>query len=287
MVLIPLLLVLTISEPMWRWWKIKNWTPSPSDLRRLDSLAIAWRAVIPDTGKLVAAKNERFVFDPNTASEEEFKRLGFNQATTRRIINYRTKGGVFRTNQDLLKIYGIDSAFCNTLTDLVKISSKQTPSKTSGSIREMRPFVRKRAVSPVRKTDELFNINDADTARFEAVRGIGEKLSRRIVKYRSALGGFVVVGQLSEVFGLDSMALSNLTRLAFIAPDFLPDRMDLNMADEAQLEAHPYISRQEARAIVAYRFQHGRFTSVSDLVLLPIFAEEKVRRLEPYLKIVK
>jgi len=151
----------------------------------------------------------------------------------------------------------------------------------------MRPFVRKRAVSPVRKTDELFNINDADTARFEAVRGIGEKLSRRIVKYRSALGGFVVVGQLSEVFGLDSMALSNLTRLAFIAPDFLPDRMDLNMADEAQLEAHPYISRQEARAIVAYRFQHGRFTSVSDLVLLPIFAEEKVRRLEPYLKIVK
>jgi len=72
MVLIPLLLVLTISEPMWRWWKIKNWTPSPSDLRRLDSLAIAWRAVIPDTGKLVAAKNERFVFDPNTASEEEF-----------------------------------------------------------------------------------------------------------------------------------------------------------------------------------------------------------------------
>jgi len=38
--------------------------------------------------------------------------------------------------------------------------------------------------------------------------------------------------------------------------------------------------------IVTYRFQHGRFASVSDLRKLPMFSDEKVRRLEPYLKIV-
>lgn len=283
MVLIPVLLVLIVSEPLWRWWNVRNWTPDPKDLKQLDSLAIAWGSVLPDSNRLTAA-TERFVFDPNTVSMDELIRLGFDSSTTRRILNYRKKGGEFRTSNDLLKIYGIDSAFFETLIGFVKISPSRLPS-TLRQYKSGKALNDIRRRWPSRKKEEPFNINIADTARFEAVRGIGKKLSRRIVKYRSALGGFVHVEQLKEVFGLDSMALSNLTRLAFIAPDFLPDRIDLNTADEKQLDAHPYVNRQEARAIVAYRFQHGRFTSVSDLVLLPIFDEEKVRRLGPYFRI--
>lgn len=136
-----------------------------------------------------------------------------------------------------------------------------------------------------RPPDEPFDINKADSARLDAVRGIGEKLSRRIIKYRSSLGGFVRIEQLAEVFGLDSVTYQTLKRTAFVAPDFLPDRIDLNTADEKSLEGHPYLSRQEARAIVAYRFQHGRFAATSDLRILPMFSDEKVRRLEPYLTV--
>ncbi|MGC3946310.1 MAG: helix-hairpin-helix domain-containing protein [Chryseolinea sp.] len=290
MVLLPVLLVFTLSEPAWRWWRVRTWAPDPQDLIRLDSLAAAWRMNVSnsDTIVLTAQKTkESFDFDPNTATEEELLRLGFDNKTARRIMSYRSRGGAFRTSEDLLKIYGIDSAFWSVVDAHVKISADfQKRSKGHlHSIDGPRPVRNQQWVT--KKSEERFDVNVADTARFEAVRGIGGKLSRRIIKYRSALGGFVHVEQLSEVFGLDSLALSNVVRLAFVAPDFLPDRIDLNDADEGRLDGHPYLSRQEARAIVAYRFQHGRFKSVSDLVLLPMFDDTKVQRLEPYLKIVE
>ena len=46
---------------------------------------------------------------------------------------------------------------------------------------------------PIRSKAEQFDLNLADTMQLEALPGIGEKLSRRIIKYRSSLGGFVDV----------------------------------------------------------------------------------------------
>src|SRR5918993_5656346 len=46
-ILLPLLFVLTLSEPAWRWWKVKNWEPDPRDARKRDSLAAAWQLLEP------------------------------------------------------------------------------------------------------------------------------------------------------------------------------------------------------------------------------------------------
>lgn len=49
---------------------------------------------------------------------------------------------------------------------------------------------------------DVVEINTADSAMFEHLRGIGPTLAKRIVAYRSALGGFVSVNQIAEVWGL-------------------------------------------------------------------------------------
>jgi DNA uptake protein ComE-like DNA-binding protein len=46
---------------------------------------------------------------------------------------------------------------------------------------------------------------------------------------------------------------------------------------------HPYINKQLARLIVAYREQHGVFKSPSDLTKIPLVDEEILRKLAPYL----
>ncbi|MEJ1238632.1 helix-hairpin-helix domain-containing protein [Chryseolinea sp. T2] len=288
MILLPVLLALTFSEPVWRWWKLRHWKPDAADSARLDSITQAWRlvAVRMDSTGNSSHPVDLFDFDPNTIAGQDLIRLGFNEKTASRIQNYRNKGGTFRSKEDLLKIYGMDSLLYGKVKGHIKIAQKVRQERKPAHLADGSKWPLK-SKWLARKPEEPFDINIADTARFEAVRGIGEKLSRRIIKYRSALGGFVEVDQLSEVFGLDSTALSNLVRLAFVAPDFLPDRIDLNAANEGQLGAHPYLSRQEAKAIVAYRFQHGRFTSVSHLVVLPMFDSTKLRRLEPYLKIIE
>jgi len=297
MILLPLLFLLIVSEPLWRWWHIRHWEPDPRDAIKLDSLVKVWQGQVSGSdsslasGRATKARvNVYFRFDPNSATTAELIRLGFGERLAQRIENYRKKGGVFKAKQDLLKIYGMDTAQYQRLASFVVIAKNfeaKRKGKAPGSSGPNRTTFAGNGTWPKHENDEPFDINLADSARLEAVRGIGQKLSRRIIKYRSSLGGFVHVGQLKEVFGLDSVTLAQMMQTAFIAPDFLPDRIDLNLADEKMMEAHPYISRQEARTIVAYRFQHGRFASVSDLRKLPMFSDEKVRRLEPYLKAVE
>jgi DNA uptake protein ComE-like DNA-binding protein len=291
MVLLPLLFILIVSEPAWRWWKVRHWKPDPRDSARLDSLVAAWKksSLAADSVAVVAPESRFFAFDPNLASVSDLVRLGFNERLARRIENYRKKGGKFKARADLLKIYGMDSAHYQKLATYIKIAvnTKQEPDTHSDPTNKFRKSFAERSGAG-RAREQPFDLNLADTARLEAVRGIGEKLSRRIIKYRSSLGGFVRVEQVSEVFGLDSITVAKLMETAFVSPDFLPDRIDLNTASEEVLERHAYLNRQEARAIVAWRFQHGRFSSVADLRKLPIFSDEKkIRRLEPYLKTVE
>ena len=51
------------------------------------------------------SKGEKFSFDPNTASEVDFKKMGFPMYVANTIIKYRSKGGKFRYKEDLKKIY--------------------------------------------------------------------------------------------------------------------------------------------------------------------------------------
>ena len=46
-----------------------------------------------------------FRFDPNTLDEAGWKKLGLPERTVRTILNYRNKGGKFRTVADLQKMY--------------------------------------------------------------------------------------------------------------------------------------------------------------------------------------
>ncbi len=48
-----------------------------------------------------------FAFNPNTASYEDFLKLGLTQKQARTILNYRSRGGKFRIKDDFRKIYGI------------------------------------------------------------------------------------------------------------------------------------------------------------------------------------
>src|SRR6185295_13764008 len=62
-----------------------------------------------------------FDFDPNELSEAGWKKLGLNERTIKTIINYRNKGGNFFEKDDLLKIYGMDTAVYEQLEPYIKI----------------------------------------------------------------------------------------------------------------------------------------------------------------------
>jgi len=67
-----------------------------------------------------------------------------------------------------------------------------------------------------------------------------------------------------------------------LAPRSTGTRVDLNTADAAELGLLPGIGPQLGERIVAYREEHGAFTSPDDLTRVPGIGEKIADRVRPY-----
>ncbi|GAB3256736.1 helix-hairpin-helix domain-containing protein [Larkinella harenae] len=239
-------------------------------------------------------KVERFSFDPNTIDSESWQRLGAPRWLADRIVRYRSKGGRFRKKEDLLKIYDFSPDLYADLEPFIQLNETSRPSQWEGSQRERtvhRPFpVDQPATTHERSLPDRsyktvlkpFDINTADTTELKKLRGIGSKLALRIVKFRDALGGFVSVDQYREVFGLDSLALSELTAYGkLVSP---AKKIAVNTATVEGLDQHVYLSRKQAQVIVNYRTQHGAYTSPESLRNIRVLDASTLEKLTPYLE---
>lgn len=272
LILIPLMLILVLSEPLYHRWMAGR--ARQADTKQFDSLAALW-----DTAgqrEPAAQAVALFQFDPNTVEVDELVSLGVGEVLANRIAAYRRKGGVFRVKSDLLKIYGLDSALYHQLYDSIKLPVR--PGWHNGKRTS-------RLELSNRQHAKKFDINIADTLQLKSVYGIGSRLAARIVKFRESLGGFVKRDQLFEVYGLDSVTVTRLLEICFIAADFVPEKININTASERRLSEHPYISNHLARLLVRYRFQHGDFRDVSDIKKLSEVRIEDADRILPYLKV--
>lgn len=144
-------------------------------------------------------------------------------------------------------------------------------------------FPRKSHTARPRPPQAKFDINLADTTQLKAVYGIGPVIAKRIVTYRTNLGGFILMDQLYEVWGLDSTVVSRLANKSVIAPGFTPIKLAINRCSEQELARHPYLRTKLARAIVNYRSQHGNYTAIDDLRKIKIIDEKVFLHIEPYI----
>lgn len=280
-ILIPLLAIIVFSEPVWHWYVSQQSSDFSNEGKKLDSLIVLWdtkRSAENNKGTTKVSEQIKphfFSFDPNQTTVEQFQILGFSSSLSGRIANYRKKGGKFKIKSDLLKIYGVDSSFYQQLYTFIAL-----PDKIEFKKKEYEP-----KKSPVEKPVLKFDLNLTDTAQLMKINGIGEKLSSRIIKYRDALGGFVEIDQIFEVYGLDSIVRKRLVNASFVEKDFHPFKININAADENTLAAHPYLKKAVARSIVAYRFQHGEFKVLDDLRNIHALDDKTIQKMTPYLTV--
>ena len=282
LVLLTLLILLLFSEPTWHWWIATRPRDVTKDIATLDSLLAIWDRKDSTRTEVQTARTP-FHFDPNKSTEPEFVELGFPQKLAARIIRYREKGGKFRTKSDVLKIYGVDTAFYRQIYSFIMLPDIRLPGVPQNKSKPVKRF-------PVRPDGEqqakrpIFDLNKADTSALKTINGIAEKLSIRIVKYRDILGGFISIDQLKDVYGLDSLVIKRLAEASFIDSEFAPVKLDINRATEKELSAHPYLNKM-AKVIVAYRFQHGDFKAAEDIRNVVKMDEKNFQRILPYIQV--
>lgn len=224
-------------------------------------------------------KHSLFYFDPNTLSLEDWRRLGLREKTISTILNYRSKGGRFRSADDLQKIYGLRPEEFSKLRPYVRIE-KSEPAKT---ISERSFVVALPHPSPSPRYSPI-DINLADTSAWIALPGIGSKLATRIVNFRDKLGGFHSIEQVGETFGLPDSTFQKIRYLLKLGTTEVT-RININKASPDELKKHPYIRWQLASAIISYRNEHGLFKQLEDLKNIMAITEELFRKISPYLTV--
>jgi competence protein ComEA len=264
-ILLPALFLAIFSQPIYRWLWVGNQPLSFQETFLLDSL------VAEKTLEKVIQKDSILLqtFNPNLASVDELIAVGIPKVVSRRIDQYRVKGGKFRVKADLSKMYGLDSMLYVSLVPYIAL-----PEKIDNSDR-----------LPVTKTPTRaveYDLNNADTSDFKSVKGIGPVLASRILKYRESLGGFVQASQLKEVYGLDSVLILEFNKF-YVADGFVSSKLKLNSLTESDLDKHPYLSLKQAKAIVTYRMQHGAYRSIDDLRKVKLLNEQTIQKIAPYL----
>lgn len=241
---------------------------------------------------------ELFPFNPNLATELDWRKLGLPPKIIGTILKYREKGGKFRSAADLYRIYGMPKQLADRLVPMVRLESETgvaIPATNSFGGGNQDPSSQR----VLDKVDKRFNsteygnskpggfksksirINLADSLDWLALPGIGPKLSGRIMSYRNALGGFVRVEQITEVYGLADSVFRQL--LPLLELDAVAVRkLNPNVATMEEMARHPYIRWKLAQAIIQYRNNNGAFHDMSDLGKIHLVDTNLLKKLGPY-----
>jgi len=194
---------------------------------------------------------ESFPFDPNTISVDSLVQLGLSRKQAESIENYRSKGGKFRKKEDFAKMYVVSDTLFERLSPYIDIPR--------------------------------LDLNSADSTALVGLKGIGPYYARRIMEYRTAIGGFHHLDQLMEIRGMDSEKIDGFRESVRI-DTALVRKFNIWRASDSKLSAHPYIGERTMRRI-------NRFKSVYDttqwnysaLLRDRVVDSSTLCRLKPYL----
>ena len=169
--------------------------------------------------KLPFRNVESFHFNPNTVSAEDLCRLGFTVKQAESIDNYRKKGGKFRRKGDFAKSYVVSDSVYERLEPYISIP--------------------------------LIDLNQAGSAAFDSLPGIGGWFAVKMIEYRETLGGYSCKEQLMDIYRFDQEKFDALSDLVTVSE---PYSYPLWTLPADSLRRHPYIRDYEtARSIVLYR----------------------------------
>jgi competence ComEA-like helix-hairpin-helix protein len=222
-----------------------------------------------------------FVFDPNTIPETGWKKLGLPDKLIRTISNYRNKGGQFRQATDIRKIWGLSKEMADRLIPYININ---LTGKDDYQKRMVDTIHRKH---PAETANLRLDINAATPDDWKKLRGIGDVLANRIVRFREKTGGFVSVEQVRKTYGISDSLWNTIWPFLFTGKPATGMMLDINKASAADIVTHTGISRGIANSIITYRNQNGNYLSIDDLKKIAVVSDSVFEQIRPHVFVPK
>ena len=225
-----------------------------------------------DTLSVKKDHTNQWKFNPNYINDYSGYILGLSTDQIDALLSYRKTGQYINSAKNFQKVTGVSDSLLTILAIRFKFpASKKFDKKYTKTSYKKHKVVYKQ------------DLNKADTTALTKVYGVGTVLASRIVKYRKFLGGYVHENQLNEVYGLSPEAVKKVLEKFSIQSKPTIIQRDVNNISLHDLSNIPYISKNLAKAIIAYRSKVGVITNMKELTKLQGFPKEQIHIIEVYL----
>jgi len=249
-----------------------------------------------ETGKNTSEGSSKalFNFDPNTATFNDFVRLGISEKVANIICNYRERGGSFQEPADFQKIWSLKKEDYARLLPFIHLKSK--PEIPSG-------------IAAPKITAELFSFDPNSATETDLQRlGLPERTVKSILNYREKGGKFRKKEDLEKIYTLSEEDCARITPYAvfsevvantpppypvvyaggFNRPGIKTSALasvDINQASKEEWMSLPGIGEMRAQQLVNYREKLGGFLSVEQIREMHNFPDSVFQTIKPNLMI--
>jgi DNA uptake protein ComE-like DNA-binding protein len=221
-----------------------------------------------------------FPFNPNYISDYKAEQLGMSLAETDRLLLFRQKNKFINSAIEFQKITKVSDTLLAKIAPYFKfpewVSARNEQNKHKEDLRRAEMHRKEITVS-------TNDINKATKEDFKLIYGIGEKLSERIIKYRSKLQGFSFESQLYEVWGLKKEIIEQLFLVFKIIEKPVIIKNNINSLSFKELLKNPYIDYELCKKIFEYKEEIAEFQDLSELKNIKDFPLVKYDRIVLYL----
>ena len=237
-----------------------------------------------DSLSKISIENRRlkiFPFNPNYITDYKGSQLGMSLVEIDKLLAFRKTGKFINSKKEFQNITTISDSLLNNISPYFKFPEwvvKRNQNVELSTSRDIRSFAKKSKYI-LTSTD----INIASKEDLKTINGIGEKLSDRIIKYRSKLQGFSTANQLYEVWGLGAEVVGKLLLVFKVVK--LPNiqKSNVNTVSFRELLKNPYIDYELCKKIFDYKDEVAELQDVSELKNIIGFPLELYDRIVLYL----
>lgn len=223
-------------------------------------------------------KSEVSKFNPNDFQLNDWVAFGFSKKQASALLKYKTKIKGFKSIDDFKKAYVVNDFMLVKIKKSAIFDSIQDSEFSSFKDTTWKSNYNKVSIEIIK-----IDINTASAEEFKKLKGIGDVLSKRIIKYRNGLGGFYSISQINEVYGVHD-SVFQFNRSYFVLNEKSLKKININEASRDQLKGHPYLSWKEADKIINYRKDWGKILDSKTIKKENLIPEENLKKLLPYIE---
>ncbi len=231
-----------------------------------------------DSLKLVKAeetKEKIYPFNPNYITDFKGYTLGMSLEEIDRLHAFRKDNKWVNSTRDFQTVTLVSDSLLSKISPYFKFPEWVA---NRNSKKPNNAYSSNQSINTVRQ-----DLNLATEMDLIKLKGIGEVLAARIIKYRIKLGGFISEIQLKDIYGLNNEAKQEILQSFKVISKPEVIKFNINTASVLELASVPYIDYELAREIWNYKLLHEKIVSFEELAKIKDFPSEKIDRIALYL----